>query len=319
MRFLVAMCAISLGVAGFSVRAAEYPSQPITMIVPFSAGSGTDTVARAVASVMQRELKTSVVVDNRPGASGMIAASDVLKSKSDGYTIFVGAVSTNAANPVLFKHLSYDPARDFIPVGSVAGSAPVLLVRADTNIKTIADVLRLAKEKKGKLNFGSSNASGLFSAEMFKHNAGIAGEVVNYSSASQAHVDVASGQLDFIFGDFVAGGGLMQAGKLRPIAIAASKRLSMFPDIPTVAEGGVDGVMVPIWVGMFAPKGTSDLVVERLNQALAVALQNPGVLEIFKKGALDARISTPSEFAAYVAGQQKHWAGMARQINYRPQ
>jgi tripartite-type tricarboxylate transporter receptor subunit TctC len=301
-------------------RAADdYPSRPITFIVPFPAGSGTDSATRAIGKVLQAALKTPIVVDNRPGANGTIAAQAALRQNPDGYSLLVGGTGTHSANPHLYRQIGYDPVADFTPVASTIVSAPVLFAGPSTGAKTLKDVLDLARARPGGLNFASANAASLFTAEIFKHRAQLQFAIARFVSPPQAHLDLAAGRIDFMFGDFGAGNSLMQAGKLRPIAVASPRRLSMYPEVPTMAEGGVPGVECELWNGVFAPRGTPADIVQKLNGAIAVALRDLEVIALVAKAGQDTKISTPAQFSAYVQAQYRHWQEMAAIIRYQPE
>lgn len=309
----------SLLLASGAVRAEEFPARPITLIVPFPAGSGTDTAARAIGKVLQAQLKTPIVVDNKPGANGTVAAQAAMRMKPDGYSLLVGGTGTHSANPHLFKQIGYDPVADFTPVASTIVSAPVLFAGPSTTVRNVREVVELARAKAGAINFASANAASLFSAEIFRHRTQLQFAVARFVSPPQAHLDLAAGRIDFMFGDFGAGNSLMQAGKLRPLAVAAPQRLGMYPDVPTMAEAGVAGVECELWNGIFAPRGTPQEVVQKINAAVGVALRDAEVIANVNRAGQEPRIASPAQFAAYVQGQYRHWQAMASTIGYQPE
>ena len=298
--------------------AQDFPNRPITVVVPFPAGSATDVATRAITKVMQREMNVPFVVDNRAGAAGMVGAAAVARMRPDGYSLLMGGIGTHAANPYLFKQMSYSPTEDFVAVGSTLISAPILLAGPSTNVATLKDVVELARTKSEPLTFAVPSASAHFSTEVFKHHAKLQGTIVRYSSPPQAHVDVAAGRVDFIFGDFAAGGGLIQAGKLRPIAVAGPRRMAIAPDVPPFSELGYD-VECLLWNGLFAPKGTPADIVARLNTSLVAALRDPDVTGVLKNLAQEPFPTTPAEFTDFVARQNSHWGKMAKLIRYQPE
>lgn len=308
-----------LVLAGGPTLADEYPSRPITFIVPFPAGSGTDTATRAIGKVLQGVLKTPIVVENRPGANGTVAAQAAARQKPDGYSLLVGGTGTHSANPHLLRQIGYDPVGDFTAVASTIVSAPVLFAGPSTTVQSVREVVELARSKPATLNFASANAASLFSAEIFKHRAQLQYVVARFVSPPQAHLDLAAGRIDFMFGDFGAGNSLMQAGKLRPLAVAAPQRLATYPDVPTMAEAGVPGVECELWNGIFAPRGTPADIVQKLNAAIAIALRDAEVIATVNRAGQEPRISSPAQFAAYVQGQYRHWQAMAATIGYQPE
>lgn len=313
------VAATALALLAGAASAEDFPSRPITFIVPFPAGSGTDTATRALGKVLQGVLKTPIVVDNKPGANGTIAAQAAARLKPDGYTLLVGGTGTHSANPHLYKQIGYDPVGDFTPVASTIVSAPVLFAGPSTTVTSVGAVVELARSRPGALNFASANAASLFTAEVFKHRAQIQYALARFVSPPQAHLDLAAGRIDFMFGDFGAGNSLMQAGKLRPLAVAAPQRLATYPDVPTMAEAGVPGVECELWNGIFAPRGTPADVVQKLNAAIAVALRDPEVIATVNKAGQEPRVSSPEQFSAYVQAQYRHWQNMAALIRYQPE
>ncbi len=307
-----------LASVGLPALAQSYPSKPITIIVPFAAGGGTDVATRAVAAIMGKQLGTSFVVDNKPGGNSFIGAQAAARAAADGYTLFMTSLTTHSINPHVFRSLPY-AVNDFVPVGFLAATLPVLITQAGNSATSVKDVIAQAAGKPGGLNFAVPNASSRFATEMFALLGKVPTTSVNFNSTPQAHAEVASGRVDYIFGDFSAGGGLIEAGKLKPLAVAGAKRLSMFPNIPTMAEAGLPGVEVEIWAGLFAPKGTPADAIDKLNAALNTALQDPQVREIFRKGAQDSRAMTPAEFGQYVDTQYQHWGQMVKTLKIQPE
>lgn len=298
--------------------AQTFPSRPITIIVPFAAGGGTDIATRAVATLMGKQLNTSFVVDNRPGGNSFIGATAAARAAPDGYTLFMTSLTTHSINPHVFRSLPY-ALSDFVPVGFLAATLPVLITQSGNPANNVRDVINQAAAKPGGLNFAVPNASSRFATEMFSLMAKTKVTSINYNSTPQAHAEVVSGRIDYIFGDFSAGGGLIESGKLKALAVAGSKRLSMFPNIPTLAESGLPGVEVEIWAGLFAPKGTAPEVVDKVNAAMNTALKDPQVRDIFLKGAQDSRAMSPAEFGRYVDGQYQHWGQMVKTLNIQPE
>jgi tripartite-type tricarboxylate transporter receptor subunit TctC len=296
-----------------------YPAKPIRLIIPFAAGGGADTNMRQILPEMAKQAQGTFVVDNRPGANGIIAAEMAAKSAPDGYTIFVATNSTHSANPHLYRKLPYDALGDFEPIGMVGQTAPVLLAKANAIASSVRQVVELAKRSPGKLNFAITNTSSLLATEAFKRAAQLNVANIAYKSGPQAATDVVSGHVDFVFGDMATAGGLIKGGRLQPLAVASSRRLAAFPDIPTVAEAGFPGVEVEIWVGLFAPKGTAPEILAILNRALVASLQAETTRSSFAGVGMDARPMTTAEFVRYVRQQHEHWGRMIRDAGIQPE
>lgn len=299
-------------------QAQSWPSRAITIIVPFAAGGGTDVATRAVANLMAQELEATIVVDNRPGGNSFIGARAAARAAPDGHTLFMTSLTTHSINPYLFKELPYRPS-DFTPVGLLATTAPVLMTGAGNPVQDVRGVIAHAARESAGLNFGVPNASARFATAMFASLSQAQVAEINFNSTPQAHAEVAAGRVHYIFGDFSAGGALVEAGRLKALAVAGPRRLTQQPHIPTMAESGLPGVEVEIWSGLFAPKGTPEAVVEKINAALIRALQDTKVRDIFRKGGQDSHAMTPAEFGRYVDEQHAHWGRMAARLNIVPQ
>lgn len=297
--------------------AQAWPAKPITVIIPFAAGGGTDVATRAISALMGTELKTSFVIENKPGGNSFIGAQAAARAAPDGHTLFMTSLSTHSINPHLFKTLPYKLS-DFTPVGLLAATYPVLFVRPGA-AGSVKELVAQAAGKEGGLNLGVPNASARFATDMFAILSGARVTKVSYTSTPQAHGEVVAGRLDAIFGDFSAGGALAEAGRLKALAVAGPRRLSMHAQVPTMAEAGVPGVEVEIWAGLFAPQGTPPEIVARLNTALNNALRDAQVREIFHKGAQDSRPMSPAEFGRYVDEQHAHWGRMAARLQVQPE
>lgn len=315
-RHLIAALTLALAAGGASAQA--WPAKPITLIVPFAAGGGTDVVTRSVAQVMGKALGASFVVDNKPGGNSFIGAQAAARAQADGYTFFMTSLTTHSINPWLFKSLPYALA-DFVPVGYLVGTSPVLFTASGNAAADLKAVVVASGARAEGVNFAVSNSSSRFATLMFGNKTQTRIVEINFNSTPQAHAEVASGRVDYIFGDFTAGTGLYEARKIKPIAIAGPRRLGAYPQIPTMAEAGVAGVEVEIWTGLFAPKGTPDDIVQKMNAALNAAVTDPGVLEVMRKGTQDARPMSPSGFGAYVDAQYQHWGSMARALKIQPE
>ena len=261
----VAAVPVVLAAALAAAAAEPYPSQRITLIVPFPAGSATDSVTRHLAESIRAATNATVVVENKPGADGNLAALAVLKAEPDGYTAFVTTNSTQAANISLFNSLPYDPKADFAPVAGIMTIPMMLTVKSDFPATSVAEFVALAKKREKPLSFGSGNTTSRGAAELFRFREGIEMQHVPYRGMPQALTDVVGGQIDCVFADPASARGLVQDGKLRALAVTSSKRLETMPELPTIAETGLPGYELTAWVGVFVSAKTPPEIVTRLN------------------------------------------------------
>ncbi len=286
--------------------AQPYPSKPITLVVPFSPGSGTDQVARGMAQVIASAFNgATVVVDNKPGASGMIAAQAVAKAPADGYTLFMTTNTTQSANPHLFKKLPYDPVNDFTPIAAIARGSMVLAVSGSSPIKSVSEFIASAKGK--SLTFGAGNSSSRVAAEMFSQMTGIKTLYVPYKSNPQSVTDLVGGQLDFMFADSATAMPLVQAGKLKALGYAGDKRTPAFPNVPTLAESGVKGYELFYWVAVYGPKGLPPELVRRLNEVLLKGVQAEVITSVYAHAVLDAYTTSPDGLAQFQRSETEKW------------
>src|SRR5664279_1265564 len=254
-----------------------YPTRPIRLVVPFPAGGTTDILARAVSQKLTEAFGQAVVVDNRPGAAGNIGSDLVAKSTPDGYTLLMGTVGTHAINPSLYAKMPYDHIKDFVPVVLVAGVPNVLEVNTSVPVHSVNDLIKLAKDKPGQINFASSGAgtSIHLSGELFKTMAGVDMTHVPYKGSSPALTDLMGGQVQIMFDNLPSSLALIKAGKLRAIAVTSLKRSPALPDVPTISESGVPGFEASSWFGVLAPAGTPAPIVARINSEVNKWLQSP--------------------------------------------
>ncbi len=304
---LAGAAVIAAGCVGVGLAHAQtFPSKPITLVVPFSPGSGTDQVARGLAQVIASSLGgATVIVDNKPGASGMIAAQTVAKASPDGYTLFLTTNTTQSANPHLFKKLPYDPVADFAPVAALARGSMVLALPPGSPIKTVADFIAAGKQK--SLSFGAGNSSSRVAAEMLSQMTGIKALYVPYKSNPQAVTDLVGGQLDFMMADMATALPLVQSGRLKAVAYAGDKRSSSVPNLPTLDESGVKGYELFYWVAMYAPKGTPPDLVRRLNDIVVKGVRSDTMHSIFAQAVLDIYTTTPEGLAQFQRSETEKW------------
>jgi tripartite-type tricarboxylate transporter receptor subunit TctC len=287
-------------------QAGDYPVKPITLVVPFAAGSGTDQLARGMAQVIAADLPGALlVVDNKPGASGLIAAQAVARAAPDGYTLFMTTNTTQSANPHLFKKLPYDPVKDFEPVAALAKGSMFLTVPGDSPYNSVADVIAAAKKR--PLNYGAGNSSSRVAGEMFKQLTGAQLTYIPYKSNPQAVTDLVGNQLDLMFADTATALPLVKANKLKALGYTGQKRTSARPDVPTLDEAGVKGYELSYWVALYAPHGTPPDIVRKLNEAFVKAAKSDAVKSVYASSVLDVFTTTPEGLASFQADETAKW------------
>ncbi|MPT52198.1 MULTISPECIES: tripartite tricarboxylate transporter substrate binding protein [Delftia] len=306
-RTLIAACALAAAVAQ-----AAFPERPITLVVPYAPGGGADAAARLLATRMGARLGTSIIVDNRPGASGTIGASQVAKARADGYTVLYDATPFSI-NPHLFAKLPY--ARSALqPLSLVLLMPNVVVVKADSHVRSVADLAARAKAQPGKINFASGGSGTVqrLAAELFRQRLELDMVHVPYKSGGPAIADVMGGQVDFMFGTMAATYPLVTGGKLRALAVAAPQRSARLPDVPTVSETVIPGYEAYEWNGIFLPTGTPEPVAARLHQALSEVLQEAEVRQRLSDLGAQPMASTPAEFAAFLQKEDAKWGEVVR-------
>ena len=304
---LIAACALAAAVAQ-----AAFPERPITLVVPYAPGGGADAAARLLATRMGARLGTSIIVDNRPGASGTIGASQVAKARADGYTVLYDATPFSI-NPHLFAKLPY--ARSALqPLSLVLLMPNVVVVKADSPVRSVADLAARAKAQPGKINFASGGSGTVqrLAAELFRQRLELDMVHVPYKSGGPAIADVMGGQVDFMFGTMAATYPLVTGGKLRALAVAAPQRSARLPDVPTVSETVIPGYEAYEWNGIFLPTGTPEPVATRLHQALSEVLQEAEVRQRLSDLGAQPMGTTPAEFAAFLQKEDAKWGEVVR-------
>ena len=301
---------------GAFAQAETYPSRPITLLVPAAAGGGNDTVARVVAEKMGRILGQQLVVENRPGAGGGLAARAVAHSEPDGYTIGIGNPATLAIAPAMFPNVGYDPVKDFSPVGMIAASPHILLVNIDDPAHSLAELIARAKQE--KLTFGSGGAGSPthLGPELFASMAGIKLTHVPYKGTGPAIADLLGGHITMTFSSLPPAIGLVRDGKVRPIAVTGAKRSKILPDVPTVSET-VPGYESAQRYGIIAPAHTPVEIVDKLNTALRDALTSDEVAKRVAAEGAEITPSTPQEYAADIAAEEAKWGKIIRQLGIK--
>lgn len=304
------LAALAAGIA--LSAAAAWPEKSVTVIVPFPPGGATDTVARAVAQKMSARLGQPFVVENRPGATGTIGATAVKRAPADGYTLMVASLGPYVITPHLMKSVPYDAEKDFDYLSVPVQAPNVLIASPAQKARTVAEVIAALKAQPGKLSFASSGngSSDHLSAELFWQQTGTSGAHIPYKGGAPAINDLLGGQVDFSFQNVNAVLQHIRAGKLRAIAVTGDKRSSVLPDVPTLAEAGVQGAEIYSWQGMAAPKGLPADVKARLGQAAIDAIHDPDVAKRFTEQGLEIIGSTPAEFTAFQARENARWKSL---------
>ena len=311
--------AAALAFSATATLAQAYPDKPVTLVVPFAAGSGTDSVARAVASGLAARLKQPVIVDNKPGASAQVAAQYVAKAKPDGYTLFMTTNTSHSANPALYKSLKYDPIKDFTPVARVGELPFALAVNPAVPAKTLAELLDYARANPGKLSYATPNSTSLVAMESIKHIAKIDVLGVPYKSSPQAMTDLVGGQVQIYVADLGSGIGMLKTDKVRALGVTTAQPTPMLPGVPPIGQT-VKGFDLTSWNGIFGPAGLPQPMVQRLNTELQAVLADKDLQDKLAQIGFQVWPSkTPEEFTQYVAGQLTHWRTLIQQAGIQPE
>ncbi|WP_287952059.1 tripartite tricarboxylate transporter substrate binding protein [Diaphorobacter sp.] len=312
---LASLAVAAAGALPLGALAQNFPTKPITIIVPFSAGGTTDILARIVGQGLTTELGQSVVVDNKPGAGGNIGGSLAAKAAADGYTLFMGTVGTHAINQSLYKKMPFDPVKDFAPLSRVATVPNLLVAHPSQPFKTVKEMIAYAKANPGKITFGSpgSGASPHVSGELFKSMTGTDLLHIPYKGSAPAMTDLLGGQTSVMFDNMPSAIQHVRSGKLRPIAVTTAKRSPELPDVPTIAEAGVPGYEATSWFGMFAPAGTPKPVLDKLHAALIKVLNQADVKKKIAEQGGDVVAETPEQFAAFIQAESVKWGKVVKE------
>jgi tripartite-type tricarboxylate transporter receptor subunit TctC len=313
--FLIALLAL---VAGF-VGAQDYPTRPIRIIVPSTAGGSVDTLARTVGSNLSQRWGQQVVVDNRSGAGGVIAGEITAKAPPDGYTLIMATIAAMATNVSLAKKLPYDPVRDFAPITLVASQQIVLLVNPTVAARTAQELIQLAKAKPGQLTFASAGtgSGGHLSGELLKILAGIDLTHVPYKGIAPAIVDVISGQVTMTFASIISGTPHVKTGRLRALAVTGARRSPALPELPTMMEAGVRGYESSTWYGLLAPKATSRAIVTKLNREVVAIINLPEVKSNLLAEGAEPVGNTPEQFGEFIKAEIAKWGKVIRTAGLR--
>ncbi len=298
--------------------AEAYPSKPIQLILPYSAGSGTDVMARAFAVELQREISGTIVIVNKPGANGSIAAEQLSKAAPDGYTLGMGTISPHSANPWLYKKLPYHPIDDFTPIARIIRFPFYLAVPGDSSITDLDQFLQAARTTSRHLNMGHGNATGLVAGAHLMKVADFEAVSVGYTSTPAALIDMVGSRLDFMFADVASSKGLLAEGKLRALAMMSTKRSSLMPDIPSLGEY-FPGFDFEAWGGLLGPAGLPQPVVEKLSAAAVKVASSGAMVKRFESLGLESNPGDSKELATFMREQLELWGVSIRQAGMQPQ
>jgi tripartite-type tricarboxylate transporter receptor subunit TctC len=313
LRTAVAAAGLGAGLQGFAL-AQDYPNKPIKIIVPFSPGGAVDGPIRAIAGDLSKRLKQQVIIENRPGAGATIGSEAVAKSPPDGYTLLL-ASQTNAISASLYPKLNFSPIDDFVGISLLGREPGALMAHPSVPAKNVAELIALAKDKPGQINYASSgNGSGqhLFMA-MFASMAGIKLTHVPYKGSAQATTDLLAGTVPL---SFPGTNGMMKhikGGKLKVLATSGVKRSPQLPDVPTLDEAGLKGYSAYVWMGLLAPKGTPVAIVDRLNREFKASLASPEVVAFMNEAGIESVGSSPAEMDAYFREERDRWARIVKE------
>jgi tripartite-type tricarboxylate transporter receptor subunit TctC len=302
-----------------ALYAEDYPARPITFVNVFGPGSASDTICRIIADRLSPMLGQPVIVEDRPGADGALAALYVHHQPADGYTLLLATNSPLSADPFIHKNLNYDPIKDFAPITRVGSFTLMLVVNPDLPIHSVRELVDYAKANPGRLSFASGNTAGIVGGYTLAKWGDVSLLHIPYKTSAPALQDIISGRVSMMFADFTSAIPHVKAATLRPLAISRIRRSSLFPDLPTMDEAGVKGFNLDAWAGMVAPAGTPPAVVAKLNGALREIIDTPDVQAKFKNIGFEGFSSTPEELGAYIKIQLVEWRKMVEDAGIRPE
>lgn len=316
--FIAAVGGISLTTGNVSAQESAYPNRPVKIVVPFAAGSASDTVARIIGASLATSLKQPVVIDNKAGAGGTIGAANVANSAPDGYTLVLTSSSTHSGAAALVKRVPYDGVTDFAHISRIT-RIPMMLVANPTKNITDVESLIKASQTKGELNYAYGNASSQISTATFNTEAKVKALGIPYKSQPPAVADLIAGQVDYMFGDISVVQAFIESKKLLPLAVSTPARLQSFPNVPTLQERGFKNFDLVVWVGLAAPKATPQSIVDKLAKEVAVALSKPEVAAKLTDAGMQVAPLSGSEMQEFTRSQQQIWTARADAAGVTPE
>lgn len=296
----------------------DYPNRPIRIVAPFAAGAASDVLIRRLSEPVQKLLGQPLVIENRPGANGAIAGRIAAKATNDGYTLMIAGNSSHAAGVHTMKDLGYDPIKDFTAITQLTMNPQILVVNADLPVRTLQEFIKYAKDRPGKLTYGTGNTGSLVSALLLKTQAGIDAVGVNYPGVPQATTDLLAGRLDFIMNDPVVAAPFVQSGKLRVLGVTSKLRLAAFPDVVPLAELGLNNFDYASWSAVVAPAGVPPEVVRKIQQAFAKVMADPAIQKFVADAGIIPVASTPEALQGFMVEQIRLWGIWAKQAGLTP-
>ena len=302
-----------------TAQAQTYPTRNITLVLPFAAGSGTDTTTRLIAAQVGAALGQGMVVDNKPGANGMLAATYVARAAPDGYTLFVTTNTTHSANPSLMKQLTYDPVKDFTPIARTGNLPFMLVINPDIPAKSVQELTAYGKANPGKLTYASGSSAAIVMGATYARRVGLDLLHVPYKSSPPALTDVIGGRVSMMFIDIPTGLPLVAAGKLRGLAVTTKERSALLPDMPSMQEAGVPDFDITSWQGWFGPANMPKDVVAKLNAEVRKVIENPGIKKQLGERGMDAFSDTPEQLAKFVDEQLVLWTRLIKDAGIEPE
>jgi tripartite-type tricarboxylate transporter receptor subunit TctC len=317
-KILLVLVAAATALFSAALYAEDYPARPITMVSVFGAGSASDTLCRIIADKLGPALGQPIVVEDRPGADGVVAANYVHHQTPDGYTLLMATNSPLSADPFLHKDVNYDPVKDFAPITRVGSFTLMLVVNPKLPINSVKELVDYAKANPGKLSFASGNTAGIVGGYTLAKWSDINIVHVPYKSTPPAIEDIIAGRVSMMFADFTTAMPHVAAGTLRAIAISRIKRSTLFPDLPTLDEAGLKGFNLDAWAGLVAPAGAPPDVVAKLNAVSRKIIDSPDVQAKFKNVGFEGFSSTPEELGDYIKAQLVEWKKMVTDANIQP-
>ncbi|MDB5511127.1 MAG: Tripartite-type tricarboxylate transporter, receptor component TctC [Enterovirga sp.] len=313
MKRVAALLGLLSALLGGPVDAQDYPSRTVTLVVPFAAGSGSDTAARVLNQYLTPRLGRAFVIENKVGATGAVASTAVARAEPDGYTLLLGTNSTHGSNSALYKSLAYDPIGGFDAVAHTGLFNYVLVINPDLPIRSMAELLAYGKANPGKLSYAGGSSTSIVMAETFAKATGLDILKVSYRSNPPALTDVIANRVSMMFVDMSSATSFLQAGNLRPLAVTTKSRSQLYPDLPTIDETAVKGFDLASWTGLFAPAGTPKPIVERLSRAINEVLALPEVKERFATLGIEPSPMSPETFQAFSRDEVAKWSRLVRE------